>query len=227
MQQGQCFLTVPLRLKMQNPTHSSSGEGSKQRPQVVPKDAQQEVVTSGGLRWSCVTVTVLDMVVTRHWAFSPADVGVAVPARVEACTQTELQTVAAALQVQGCRESLGALSEARGDGLLLHRSCPSKWRSYGRMSTGITEERRDIDRIFSATQEPEDPQTSSMVEKQVLSTPTTKGSQTSGDGKDGGSWLLTPRGRILPHLRAYNCKTGSTSSKSKRRCADKQSIWST
>lgn len=31
--------------------------------------------------------------------------------------------------------------------------------------------------------------------------------------KGGGWWLLTPRGRILPHLRAYNCKIDLTALK--------------
>ena len=56
-------------------------------------------------------------------AVSPIDVGVAVPARAEASTQTELQMADAALQVPGGRKCLGPLSEAKRDGPLPCRRC--------------------------------------------------------------------------------------------------------
>lgn len=53
--------------------------------------------------------------VVCHRAVSSVDVGAAVPAKVQASTQTELQAADAALQVSGWRECLGTISEARTD----------------------------------------------------------------------------------------------------------------
>ena len=108
------------------------------------------------------------------------DVGAAVPARVEACTQTELQMVDAAPQVPGCR-SCAVLEE-------LCLQVEELWEEVSRLCS-IREAERETDRIFSATQQLEKPQHPSAVEKQVVSTPTTKGSETSREGE--GSKLVT------------------------------------
>lgn len=45
----------------------------------------------------------------------------------------------------------------------------------------MREDEREINRMFSATPHLEEPHLPSVVEKQVLSTPTTNGSETSGE----------------------------------------------
>jgi len=122
------------------------------------------------------------------------DAGVATPARVEACTQTELHVVDAAFQVPGCRDSLRALSAVRRDGPPSCRSCAvleelclqveELWEEASRLCS-IKEDEREIDRIFSAPQELEQPQPPFVTEKQVVSTPNNKGSKTSGEGEGG------------------------------------------
>lgn len=60
----------------------------------------------------------------------PVDAGAA----IKACSQTELQTVDADLQAPGCRDSLGALSDARGDGPLSRWS----WAVLEELWRGVT-----------------------------------------------------------------------------------------
>lgn len=99
--------------------------------------------------------------------------GADVPARVEACTQTELPMVDAALQVPGCREFLGALSGARRDGSLSCSSCAvleelclqvDELREEVIRPRSIREDEREIGRTFSATQQLEEPQPPSTIE---------------------------------------------------------------
>lgn len=64
----------------------------------------------GDLGWICVVVIVLVMGVTCHGAVCPA-----VPARAGALVQAEVWAADAALQVLGCREYLGLLSDVLQD----------------------------------------------------------------------------------------------------------------
>lgn len=124
-------------------------------------------------------------------AVSPTDVGAAVPARAEASTQTELQMVDAGFQVPDCRKCLGPLSEARRDGPLPCRMCAVLedlcWQveEIGEevsRQRSIRENEREIDRVFSETQQLEEPQSPPAMEKQAVSTSTIKVSKTSGEG---------------------------------------------
>lgn len=93
------------------------------------------------------------MVVTCHRAVSSADVGAAVPARVEASTQPEPQAADAVLQVPFWRECLGPVSKVRRDVLLACRRCTFLeelcWHVEElREEMNIREDKREIDRIF-------------------------------------------------------------------------------
>lgn len=118
---------------------------------------QADRLLLSGIRIKDVFGTFLNTVATCH---RPEGVGTAIPARLEALTQAELQPEDAALQVPGCRECLGPLSEVRRDGPPLCRRCAilqelccqvkSLWEQVN-VSCCIKEYEWGIDRLLSAT----------------------------------------------------------------------------
>lgn len=100
---------------------------SKRVPQFLQSQQRQQFAQKGASAESVSALAMPGMVITSHRSVSPAGVGAAAPARVEAFTQAEPQMQPSKPQAA---VSTLCLSDASSNSPVSFSACVAKWRSY-------------------------------------------------------------------------------------------------